>query len=290
MKTISDLLKILTLDNVSENTFVGLNETVGTASVFGGQVLAQAISAASSTITNKRVLHSLHSYFLEAGDLKLPITYEVATMRDGGSFSTRRVTAIQKGKVIFILSASFHKVEEGYSHQIEMKSDLKQPEELLSWNDMFIQFGDFLPPDMKAFLSLPRPITFKPVKVLNPLDRKDLKPQSDVWFKFNLDENQENLSLAQRQQVLTYASDYNILTTALNPHASKAHFNNTQMASLDHAMWYFSDFDINDWLLFSTESPCTTGARGFTRGNIYTKNGTLVASVAQEGLMRPIKK
>ncbi|NQY30774.1 MAG: acyl-CoA thioesterase II [Flavobacteriaceae bacterium] len=285
MNTVSELLNILRLEKLSELSFKGVNETVGTPTVFGGQVLAQSINAAYNTITNDRILHSLHSYFLEPGDLTLPITFDVAIMRDGGSFSTRRVTAKQGESVIFILAASFHKIEEGYEHQVAMKSDIKQPEDLLSWNDMLNQFGDFLPQTVIDFLNVPRPISFKPTKIVNPLEKKDLPPYSDVWFKFKC--ANEEFTLAEKQQMLTYVSDYNILTTALNIHASKAHFGNTQMASLDHSMWFFRDFDIDDWLLFSIDVPSTHGARGFSRGNIYTREGKLVASVTQEGLMRP---
>ena len=288
MTTVSELLELLHLEKSSEFSFIGENKTVGTASVFGGQVLAQSVNAAYKTITNERVLHSLHSYFLEPGDLNLPITYDVAIMRDGGSFSTRRVTAKQGDVVIFILAASFHKVEEGLEHQIAIKTDIKQPEELLSWDDMLVQFGDFLPESVKEFLSISRPVTFKPTVIVNPLDKKDLPPHSDVWFKFNC--VKEDFTLAEKQQLLTYASDYNILTTALNTHASTANFTNTQMASLDHSMWFFRDFDMNDWLLFSIDVPSTHGARGFSRGNIFTRDGKLVASVTQEGLMRPMKK
>ncbi|MGB1268563.1 MAG: acyl-CoA thioesterase [Flavobacteriaceae bacterium] len=289
MNTVSDLLNILRLEKLSELSFKGENETVGTPAVFGGQVLAQSINAAYNTITNGRVLHSLHSYFLESGDLNLPITFDVSIMRDGGSFSTRRVTAKQEDTVIFILAASFHKVENGYDHQVAMKTDVKQPEELLSWNDMLNQFGDFLPVSVKDFLKVPRPISFKPTKIVNPLEKKDLPPFSDVWFKFKCTDK-EKLSLAEKQQLLTYVSDYNILTTALNIHASKANFSNTQMASLDHSMWFFRDFDIDDWLLFSIDVPNTHGARGFSRGNIFTRDGKLIASVTQEGLMRPITR
>ncbi|MGB0973465.1 MAG: acyl-CoA thioesterase [Flavobacteriaceae bacterium] len=288
MTTVSELLKLLHLEKSSELSFIGENKTVGTASVFGGQVLAQSVSAAYKTITNGRILHSLHSYFLEPGDLSLPITYDVAIMRDGGSFSTRRVTAKQGDVVIFILAASFHKVEDGLEHQVAIKTDIKQPEDLLSWNDMLEQFGDFLPQSVTDFLSISRPVTFKPTVIVNPLDKKDMPPHSDVWFKFNC--ANDKLTLAEKQQMLTYASDYNILTTALNVHGSKAHFTNTQMASLDHSMWFFRDFDVNDWLLFSIDVPSTHGARGFSRGNIFTRDGKLVASVTQEGLMRPMKK
>jgi acyl-CoA thioesterase-2 len=288
MNTLADLLNILRLEKLSNLSFKGNSETVGTATVFGGQVLAQSINAAYNTITNDRVLHSLHSYFLEAGDLNKPIDFKVAIMRDGGSFSTRRVTASQGDKVIFILAASFHKIEPGYDYQSNIKQDIKQPDDLLSWNDILHQFGDFLPKSLKHFLLVPRPIEFKPTKMINPSEKKDLQAFSDVWFRFKSSKNK--LSLADKQQLLTYVSDYNILTTALNIHASKAHLGNTQMASLDHSMWFFRDFDIDDWLLFSIDVPSTHGARGFSRGNIFTRDGILVASVTQEGLMRPIHK
>ncbi len=288
MKNVQELLQILTLEDIGNNNYNGVSKDIGSPNVFGGQVLAQSLNAAYRTVSESRTLHSLHSYFLEAGDLTLPITYNVQVIRDGGSFSTRRVTAHQNDKTIFILACSFHKKEEGYEHQKDIKKSIKQPEELLSWNDMLTQFGDFLPSKMKAFLAIERPIDFKPVEVPNPLEQKDLPPQVDVWFKVK--GNTTDLPLAIKQQILTYISDYNILTACLNPNASVATFGNTQMASLDHSMWFYRDFDFNDWMLFSIESPNTYGARGFVRGNIFTRNGTLVASVAQEGLMRPLKK
>lgn len=286
MKTVTDLLNVLVLKKEDKNLYSGISKSIGSPNVFGGQVLAQALNAAQRTITNSRVLHSLHSYFLEPGNLNLPIEYHVEILRDGGSFSTRRVTAKQGETVIFILAASFHKVEEGHDHQIEMKPDIKQPEDLLSWNDMLKQFGDFLPKSTKAFLEIERPIEFKPTTVFNPKERKDLPPTLDVWFKLNGDSDGVNTAI--KQQILTYISDYNILTAALNPHASKAHYGNTQMASLDHSMWFFREFNLNDWLLFSIESPSTYNARGFARGHVFSRDGKLIASVAQEGLMRPI--
>jgi acyl-CoA thioesterase-2 len=288
MTTVNDLLNLLVLDKLSDTEFNGVSRSIGSPVVFGGQVLAQALNAASRTITNKRVLHSMHAYFLEAGNLDLPITYNVSLVRDGGSFSVRRVTAHQKESTIFILSASFHKREEGYDHQIEMKSNIKQPEELLSWTDMREEFGDALPKGLKSFLAIPRPIEFKPTAFANPFDPKDLPPTHDVWFKLKGDVS--GLDLNTKQQILTYISDYNILTATLNPHASTAHWGNTQTASLDHSMWYFRDFDFSDWMLYATESPSASGGRGFARGNIFTRNGKLVATVAQEGLIRPIKK
>lgn len=288
MTSAIDLLNILHLDQRDENTFTGTSKTVGSPNVFGGQVLAQALNAAYRTIKNGRVLHSMHSYFLEAGDLNLPIQYQVGVMRDGGSFSVRRVTASQDGTTIFILSASFHKKEKGYNHQIEIDPKIKKPEELMSWSDLLDTYGDILPKKTKTFLEIPRPVEFKPTHINNPLEKKDLPPVTDVWFKLKGDVS--HLDLATSQQILTYISDYNILSVALQPHASKAHWGNTQTASLDHSMWYFRDFNFSDWLLFSLESPSTSNARGFAKGNIFTREGKLIASVAQEGLMRPMEK
>ncbi|MEZ4803583.1 MAG: acyl-CoA thioesterase II [Gelidibacter sp.] len=285
MKTVGDLLELLTLKKLNDTEFKGESKTVGSPNVFGGQVLAQAINAACRTVTNGRVLHSMHSYFLEAGNLDLPIVYNVSIVRDGGSFSVRRVTAHQNETTIFILSASFHKKENGYNHQIGMPQNIKQPEELLSWTDMLHQFGEAIPTRTKVYMEIERPIEFKPVEVVNPFNKEDLPPSTNVWFKLKGDTSQ--LDLATKQQIITYISDYNILAAAMNRHASKAHWGNTQTASLDHSMWYFRDFDFDDWLLYSIESPNTSNARGFAKGNIFSRDGTLIASVAQEGLMRP---
>ena len=286
MNSIQDLLKILVLDKISENKFNGISKTVGSPIVFGGQVIAQAINAAYRTVRSTRILHSLHSYFLEAGNLEELIAYQVEIIRDGGSFSTRRVTASQGNKIIFILAASFHKQEDGHNHQIETKTDIKPPEDLMSWDDMLNQLGDFIPKKTKAFLEIPRTIEFKPTVVLNPLVKKDLPPFSDVWFRLKGDASQ--LDLETKQQVLAYISDYNLLAVAMNPHASIAQWGNTQTASLDHSMWFFRDFDFSDWMLFSLESPSASNARGFCRGHIYTREGKLIVSVAQEGLLRPM--
>ncbi|HMQ43092.1 MAG: acyl-CoA thioesterase II [Confluentibacter sp.] len=284
MTSVSDLLNLLVLEKISDTEFNGVSKTIGSPIVFGGQVLAQALNAASRTITNNRVLHSMHAYFLEAGNLELPITYNVSLVRDGGSFSVRRVTAHQKEHTIFILSASFHKKETGHNHQFEIKPHLKQPEDLLSWTDILQQYGNFIPKSLKAFFEIERPVEFKPTLIVNPNDKIDLPPFSDVWFKLKGDT--KNLDLATKQQILTYISDYNILGATLYPHASKAHWGNTQTASLDHSMWYFRDFEFDDWLLYAIESPSASNARGFARGNIFTRDGKLIASVAQEGLMR----
>ena len=285
MTNVQDLIKLITLKQINPTEFEGFSKNIGSPHVFGGQVLAQALNAATRTITNNRVLHSMHSYFLEAGDLELPILYEVSIIRDGGSFSVRRVTAVQKDKPIFILSASFQKKEEGHSHQIKMNENIKMPEELMSWTEVLEQFGEFIPEKTKNFLSADRPVEFKPVELVNPFDRQDLPEFTDVWFK--LKGETSHLDLATKQQILTYVSDYNILAAVMNRHASKAHWGNTVTASLDHSMWYFRDIDFDDWLLYAIETPNASGARGFARGNIFTREGTLIASVAQEGLLRP---
>jgi len=287
MNNSKELIELLDLKEIENNVFSGESVTVGSPKVFGGQVLAQAVNAAYRTIKENRFINSLHAYFLEAGDLTIPINYHVAVMRDGGSFSTRRVTAKQNNKTIFILAASFHKIEDGFEHQSVMNRDIKQPEELLSWEDMVTKFGDFLPKSLKGFLSVERPIDFKPVQVPNPLKRENLPAKEEIWFKLKGDIQKMDLRL--KHQILTYISDYNVLNAAFNPNAKEYNFGNTQTASLDHSMWFFRDFDFDDWMLFSAESPNAYGARGLSKGNIYTRDGKLVASFAQEGLLRPKK-
>ncbi|PQJ80397.1 acyl-CoA thioesterase [Polaribacter porphyrae] len=288
MKTTKALIDLLDLKPIEKNVFSGESVTIGSKIVFGGQVLAQAVNSAYRTVQDDRFIHSLHSYFLEAGDLEIPIEYNVAEMRNGGSFSTRRVTASQKGKTIFILAASFHKKENGFEHQTEMNTNIKQPEELLSWTDMVEKFGSFLPKGIKSFLSIERPIDFKPVHVPNPTKPENRPAKEEIWFKLKGDIPKMDLPL--KHQILTYISDYNVLNAAFNPNAENHSFANTMTASLDHSMWFFRDFEFDDWMLFSAESPNTYGARGLVKGNIFTRDGKLVASFAQEGLMRPVVK
>ena len=287
MKNRKDLIALLNLEDLGNHNFSGNSVTIGSPFVFGGQVLAQAVNAAYRTIPKDRILHSLHSYFLEAGDLTTPINYNVNEVRNGGSFSTRRVTASQHDKTIFILAASFHKKEDGFEHQTTFDPNIKQAEELFSWDDMLEQFGDFLPKSMKYFLSIERPIEFKPVRIPNPLNPEDLPANEEVWFR--LKGEKQEMDFRTKQEILTYISDYNVLNAAFNPNASKYNFGNTQTASLDHSMWFFRDFDFDDWMLFSAESPNAFGARGLSKGNIFTRDGKLIASFAQEGLLRTKK-
>jgi acyl-CoA thioesterase-2 len=282
MKSVTELIDLLTLEKIEENLFRGQSHSLGSQRVFGGQVLAQALQAAYKTVVPERTVHSLHCYFVLPGDIERPIVFEVETIRDGGSFSTRRVKAIQRGKAIFFMSASFHQHEEGFTHQIPMET-VAQPEELISWKEIVEKFSDFLPKGIKKFLSVDHPFTFKPVELFDPTSEGQ-KPIRNVWMR-SIGEVPADERI--QQAVLAYASDYNLLTTALLPHGKAAYSGEMQMASLDHAMWFHRPFKTEEWLLYSIDSPSASGARGFTRGSIYNRQGELVASVAQEGLIRP---
>lgn len=282
MKSVTELIDLLTLEKIEENLFRGQSHSLGSQRVFGGQVLAQALQAAYETVDRTRTVHSLHCYFVLPGDIERPIVFEVETIRDGGSFSTRRVKAIQRGKAIFFMSASFHLEEEGFSHQIPMGT-VAQPDELISWKEIVEKFSDFLPKGIKKFLSVDHPFTFKPVELFDPT-AEGQPPIRNVWMR-SIGEVPNDKRI--QQAVLAYASDYNLLTTALLPHGKRAYSSDMQMASLDHAMWFHRPFKADDWLLYAIDSPSASGARGFTRGSIYNLQGDLVASVAQEGLIRP---
>lgn len=283
MTNVSQLIDLIHLEQLEDQIFKGRNEPIGSPSIFGGQVIAQAVYAMSQSVPKGRFCNSYHCYFILPGDLKEPVYYEVETIRDGGSFSVRRVKAEQKNRVIFFMGASFQGLEEGYNHQLEMPK-VPHHEGLYSWDQIYEQLKGFLPKSIEKFFSIERPITFKPTVVTNPVERKKLDPFQNIWFKIKGE--MENDPIYNRS-ILSYISDYNILTTALHPHADVAHFGNTQMATLDHSMWFFRECDINEWMLFSIESPSASGARGFARGNIFSESGQLIASVTQEGLMRP---
>ena len=287
MNTVYDLLELLKLKK-KEDHFLGISKTIGSNSVFGGQVLAQSLYAAYNSISNNRILHSLHSYFLERGDLEIPIKYYVDQIRDGGSFSTRRVTAKQKDKTIFILAASFQKKESGHKFYKKINEKIKQPEDLLSTMQLKKKYGLFMSKKLKSFLSVERPVEFKPIQRTNPILKKNIPPKLDVWFRIKGEI--PSMTLDVKQQILTYVSDYNILSTTLFPHLTKADFSNTIMASLDHSMYFYRDFDFSDWLLYRIESPNTSNARGMSIGHIYTRDGVLIATAIQEGLIRPLKK
>ncbi|MEO0731601.1 MAG: acyl-CoA thioesterase II [Bacteroidota bacterium] len=285
MKHVSELTRLLDLERLEVNLFRGQSKTVGSARVFGGQVMAQALSAAMQTVPEDRFVHSLHGYFVLPGNLDIPIIFEVDRIRDGGSFTTRAVKAIQNGAAIFHLTASFQLDQPGYDHQADMPQVLPHTE-VPSYDDMAKQFGDQLPENIRRILSIARPIEFRPVEFLNPFAQEKYEPVRNVWLraKGEMTDNRRNHEL-----VLAYASDYNLLTTALFPHGRAIDHRNLQIASLDHAMWFHRRFRADEWLLYSIDSPSASGARGFTRGHIWDTEGKLVASVVQEGLMREVK-
>lgn len=286
MKDVSELLELLRLEQLEVNLFRGQSRSVGSARVFGGQVMAQALSAAMRTVPEERNVHSFHGYFVLPGNLDIPIVFEVDRIRDGGSFTTRAVKAIQNGQAIFHLTASFQLEQEGYDHQLDMPKVLGF-DELVSYDGMAKQFGDQLPENIRRILSIARPIEFRPVEFLNPFASEVYDPVRNVWLrtKGEMPTNRRDHDL-----VLAYASDYNLLTTALFPHGKAIDHRNLQIASLDHAMWFHRPFRADEWLLYSIDSPSASGARGFTRGNIFNAEGVLVASVVQEGLMRKTRK
>lgn len=288
MKTCKELIDHIELKQIDKTTFEGFSISVGSEAVFGGQALAQALNAAYRTVPENRTCHSLHSYFLLRGDLTQPILYKVQLIRDGGSFTTRYVTAEQEGKIIFVMAASFQTKEEGYDFQSIMPT-VTSPDELMSWEDIYEQTKDILPKAMTRFLGLERPIIFKPTSIINPLAPEDLEPNDNIWFKIK--DVEKGVSLAHLQQMLAYVSDYNILFAALRPHASTAHFTNMQLASLDHAMWFHREpEDYSGWFLYNLEVMSNSNARGLVTGKIYSEKGELIATTTQEGLMRNLRK
>jgi acyl-CoA thioesterase-2 len=276
------LLATLDLEPLEDNLFRGPRGNEGWLRVYGGQVLGQALMAATRTVDPDRSVHSLHGYFLLAGDPSRPIVYDVERIRDGGSFTTRRVKAIQHGRPIFIMSSSFHKVETGFDHQAPMP-DVPPPEELPNPKDIIGQLIDALPESMRSYWSRERPIDMRVVDVSRYLSREKKTPLQHIWIKSN---GRLSDDPAVHQAVLAYASDFTLLDTALIAHGKLLFDADVQLASLDHALWYHRPFRADDWLLYVQDSPNAYGARGFCRGSIFARDGTLIASVVQEGLMR----
>ncbi len=279
---LDDLVALLSLEQIEENMFRGVSQDLGFRQLYGGQVLGQCVSAASQTVDAERHVHSLHGYFLRPGDASLPVVYLVDRVRDGGSFSTRRVTAIQKGAPIFTCSASFQTDEEGFSHQLQMP-DVPGPEELKSETELAALAAEFIPPRMLERATSPKPIEIRPVTIANPFEPVVREPIKYVWFRADgtlPDERQLH------KYLLGYASDFNLLTTSMQPHGVSVFQKFMQVASLDHSLWFHADLRMDDWLLYAMDSPWSGNGRGFARGSIFNRAGQLVASVAQEGLTR----
>lgn len=277
-----ELRSLLDLEPLEVNIYRGRNRDLGSGRVFGGQVFAQALVAARRTVEGEREAHSVHGYFILPGDLKSPIVYFVDRLRDGTSFTTRRVTAIQHGQAIFNLSASFHVMEPGLEHQGEMPL-VPEPESLASELDLLRERADRIPEGLRRVLTQDRPLDFRPVAPTDPFHPERKEPRRYVWFRAIRALSDDVLT---HQAVLAYASDHGLITTALQPHALSFRSPGLQMASLDHSLWLHRRFRVDEWLLYAMDSPVAAGARAFARGAIYTRDGALVASVAQEGLMR----
>jgi acyl-CoA thioesterase-2 len=279
------LLALLDLEKIEENIFRALSPPEPVQRVFGGQVLAQALVAATRTVETQRPCHSFHAYFLRPGDPKVPILYEVDRSRDGGSFSSRRVVAIQHGAQIFTLAASFQKLESGFEHQSQMPV-VPDPESLEDDQQVLLRDPQ-LKPEMRPWVARERAFETRSVLGRGPAwisgDRPARAPVDHIWLKTrgSLPDNADI-----HRALLAFVSDMSLLDTALLPHG-KSIFSDVQVASLDHAMWFHRPFRADDWLLYVQDSPSASGARGFNRGSIYRRDGVLVASVVQEGLIRP---
>lgn len=278
---LKDLLHLLKLERIEDNIFRGESRDIGSAQVFGGQVLGQALSAAQQTVAD-RIAHSLHAYFLRRGDMQAPILYDVDRARDGGSFSVRRVVAIQHGRPIFNLAVSFQKPESGLEHQVKMP-DVPGPDGLLDATEVPPDVLQRVPQKMRRYLTGKRPFEFRPVRPMNFTQPEVLPPVKHVWIKA-VDSLPDDASL--HQNLLAYVSDYELIGTSTLPHGLPFHRGNVQMASLDHALWFHREVRVDQWLLYALDSPNASGARGFARGQFFTEGGILVASSAQEGLVR----
>lgn len=283
---VSELIELLRLERLEVNLFRGESRDIGTRRVFGGQVLGQAMSAAQQTVTAERALHSLHAYFLRAGDIEHPIVYQVETSRDGGSFSVRRVTAIQHGQPIFVASASFHQAEDGVSHQISAP-DVPKPEDIEPTAPISAEALAELPAITQRWLTRTGPFEFRSVYPRDELHPAKRPPHNQVWVRL-IDQIPDDPIL--HRSLLAYVSDFHLIGTSTFPHGLSYLSRDMLMASLDHAMWFHRPFRVDEWLLYACDSPSAHGARGLARGSFYTREGVLVASTAQEGLIRLINK
>lgn len=284
MDTIQEVIALLTLEKIDDNTFVGGNYETPWGRVFGGQVLGQSLHAAYQTVPKDRFAHSMHAYFILGGQLGIPIQYEVDSIRDGKSFTTRRVVAKQNGVPIFNMSASFHKNEKGVDHQIPMPNLIK-PESLNTSRDEIKVLEKFAPKIYNRLKSvLPKVFDIRSVESFLTKYSKNGSPFDNLWFKTSEVLNQKNTAI--HHQIFAYASDYNLLSTATFPHREELNNKNIFYTSLDHALWFHRDFRIDEWLLYAMDSPSASNSLGFARGSIFNKKGELIASVAQEGLIR----
>lgn len=279
--SVAELLGFLDLERIDDTIFRGHGPDHGFPRVYGGLVIAQALAAAERTVEG-RAPHSLHCYFLIGGDVKAPIIYQVERLRDGGSFSTRRVTAIQHGQPIFSMAASFHIAEEGYDHQ-SPAPPAPDPETLPSHVDLAERYAALLPKQLLAYMRRPRPVELRPTDVSRYLGQPQPEARQATWMRASARLPDD---ARVHRAALAYLSDMLLLDTALIPHRTSVFSSQIQVASLDHAIWFHRPFRADEWLLYSQDSPSACGARGFARGQVHDRAGRLIASFAQEGLMR----
>lgn len=281
-QALTHLLALLNLEKIEDGLFRGQSEDLGLRQVFGGQVVGQALYAAKQTVPQERLVHSFHSYFLRPGDSRKPIIYDVEVLRDGNSFSARRVAAIQHGKPIFYMTASFQAPEPGFEHQ-KPRPEVPGPENLPSESQIARSLEKFIPEQVRDKFLSEKPLEFRPVVFHNPLQGHVDKPTRQVWLRAN---GQVPDDIQLHQLLLGYASDFNFLPVALQPHGVGFLESGMQVATIDHSMWFHRPFDLNEWLLYSVESTSASSARGFVRGEFYSQSGVLIASAVQEGVMR----
>jgi acyl-CoA thioesterase-2 len=281
---LADLLALLELEQLEVNLFRGESRDIGAPQVFGGQVLGQALSAAAATVEG-RVVHSLHAYFLRRGDCNAPIVYQVDRSLDGHSFANRRVVAIQHGQQIFTMAASFQASEAGFDHQIAMLP-VPPPESLADTSGPPAALLARLPERVRRFFEQPRPFEFRMVQSIDYLHPQRAPPERQIWFRA-VDALADDEMLHRR--LLAYVSDFFLLDTATLPHSTSFLKPTLVMASIDHALWFHRTLRVDDWLLYAMESPSASGARGFARASVFARDGRLVASAAQEGLVRARK-
>ncbi len=285
-ETLAGLLELLDLEEIDRNIYRGRNERAQRERLFGGQVAAQALAAAGRTVT-ERVAHSLHAYFLRPGDPRVPVLYTVDRIRDGQSFTTRRVVAIQRGQAIFNMSVSFQVIEAGYEHQQLEMPPVPEPESLPTWAERTERARRALPNERFAWVRDEQPIELRHVAAPTYLGGEARRGGNQVWLRASGTLPEDPFV---HQCVVAYASDMSLLDTVVLPHGRSGALGPVMMASLDHAIWFHHAIRADDWLLYAQDSPVAAGARGFARGSIFTHAGKLVASVAQEGLMRPTGK
>lgn len=280
---LTELVELLALERIEQNLFRGQSQDLGWGTIFGGQVLGQALSAAAQTVPADRLAHSLHAYFLRPGDASRPVVYEVDRIRDGSSFTTRRVVAVQNGHAIFNLDASFQIPEDGFEHADSMPP-APAPEELPTEQERLAPFAAQLPPHLRARALGERPFESRPVgEDDHPMNPSPRPPRRMVWLRA-VAKLPDDASI--HRYLLAYASDHMFLTTSLLPHGVTWRTPGMQVASIDHALWFHQPFRVDEWLLHVIDSPAAAGARGLVLGRVFTREGRLVASTAQEGLIR----